>query len=226
MPWEGSPALLAKVAPPLSSAVLAMAADPAVGLIGLTSGWRSYDQQIAARKANGCPDIHKSPASSCRVPTARPGQSNHEAMLKDGTPYALAVDLHGDLAGAARVMGKYNLHRPVKGESWHFELTSTAAVATAVRSGGKYTGSASTLDVPNVGKVTVSNISDKAPAAKAVGFYEKLNDGSVWMRAGLWAGGIVLGVLGLVVILNDSTGGAPVVTAAATAAVDPEMLLA
>lgn len=45
------------------------------------SGWRSSEAQAALRRTNGCPDIYESPASSCRVPTARPGASEHEKGL-------------------------------------------------------------------------------------------------------------------------------------------------
>lgn len=44
-------------------------------------GWRSVERQKALRRINGCPDIYSSPASSCRVPTARPGQSQHNKGL-------------------------------------------------------------------------------------------------------------------------------------------------
>ena len=44
-------------------------------------GYRSSQAQIDARKRNGCPDIYDSPPSSCRTPTARPGQSMHERGL-------------------------------------------------------------------------------------------------------------------------------------------------
>lgn len=41
-------------------------------------GWRSFKEQEGLRATNGCPaDVNASP-SSCRVPTARPGTSNHE----------------------------------------------------------------------------------------------------------------------------------------------------
>jgi LAS superfamily LD-carboxypeptidase LdcB len=44
-------------------------------------GYRSTESQIRLRQVNGCPDIYNSPASSCRVPTARPGSSEHEKGL-------------------------------------------------------------------------------------------------------------------------------------------------
>lgn len=218
MSWEGSPAVLAKVAPPLAAAVLAMAADPAVKTIGLTSGWRSYDQQVAARKANGCPDIMNSPAKACRVPTARPGTSNHEATLKDGTPYALAVDLHGDLAGAAKVMGKYGLHRPVTGESWHFELVNTDTLKATVRAGATPSKSNDVLNLPATDNlpatpVVVSPIGSSTPAGSAVNLAERLGDGSLWARVAMWAGGLTLAIVGLVVVSRDASGPGEIVQA-------------
>lgn len=44
-------------------------------------GYRSPETTERLRRANGCPDVHTSPASSCRVPTARPGTSMHEKGL-------------------------------------------------------------------------------------------------------------------------------------------------
>ncbi len=45
------------------------------------SAFRSYDTQVALRTRNGCPDADQSPARSCRVPTAIPGNSLHEVGL-------------------------------------------------------------------------------------------------------------------------------------------------
>ena len=44
-------------------------------------GFRTAADQIRLRTTNGCPDVYTAPASSCRVPTARPGSSNHELAL-------------------------------------------------------------------------------------------------------------------------------------------------
>lgn len=41
-------------------------------------GFRTMEGQIDARIRNGCPDIYNAPASSCNIPTARPGYSNHQ----------------------------------------------------------------------------------------------------------------------------------------------------
>ncbi len=44
-------------------------------------GFRTAAEQIRLRQVNGCPDIYTASPSSCRVPTARPGTSNHELGL-------------------------------------------------------------------------------------------------------------------------------------------------
>lgn len=44
-------------------------------------GYRSFDEQIQARRDNGCPDIFNSPSGDCSTPTAIPGTSNHEKGL-------------------------------------------------------------------------------------------------------------------------------------------------
>jgi hypothetical protein len=44
-------------------------------------GYRSPEVTARLRIANGCPDVYDSPASACRVPTARPGSSMHEQGL-------------------------------------------------------------------------------------------------------------------------------------------------
>ncbi len=48
------------------------------GPIWVTSAGRSRAEQIDLRRRNGCPDPETSPSSTCRVPTARPGTSQHE----------------------------------------------------------------------------------------------------------------------------------------------------
>jgi len=58
-----------------------LAAAQADGIILGGSGYRDSSAQVALRQANGCPDVYTAPASSCRVPTARPGSSMHEQGL-------------------------------------------------------------------------------------------------------------------------------------------------
>ena len=62
----------------LGSLLVAAAAD---GIDIGGNGYRSPETTAALRRANGCPDVYSSPASSCRVPTARPGTSMHEKGL-------------------------------------------------------------------------------------------------------------------------------------------------
>ena len=81
--------------------------------MGPRSAWRSFEDQAELRAENGCPDIYEADAMSCKVPTARPGHSNHEA--------GLAVDWHRDGWGWL----ESNAHRfgftaTVPGEPWHY----------------------------------------------------------------------------------------------------------
>ena len=64
-----------------SSLEALLAAARTDGIVLGGSGWRSPQAQAQLRRANGCPDVYDSPASSCRVPTARPGSSEHEKGL-------------------------------------------------------------------------------------------------------------------------------------------------
>jgi len=93
---------------------LAAAAQAAGTQIGWGSGNRSIEDQIALRQSNGCPDIWTAPASSCRVPTAIPGRSNHN--------HGLAMDITGDKAWANANAAQFGLHFPVDGEDWHIEM--------------------------------------------------------------------------------------------------------
>lgn len=68
----------ASLAPALESLLVAAAAD---GFMLGGSGYRSPEVTARLRIANGCPDVYNSPASSCRIPTARPGSSEHEKGL-------------------------------------------------------------------------------------------------------------------------------------------------
>ncbi|MBB2948963.1 D-alanyl-D-alanine carboxypeptidase [Actinoplanes lutulentus] len=99
------------------------AAKAGVKLSG--GGFRTKQQQIALRTANGCPDVWTAPASSCRVPTAIPGRSLHEV--------GLAIDMTADgksmntrksagfkwMAAHAGNYGFVNL----PSEPWHWSIT-------------------------------------------------------------------------------------------------------
>ncbi len=101
--------------------LLNAAASDGVQLCG--GGYRSSQGQIEARQRNGCPDIYDSPPSSCRTPTARPGQSMHER--------GLAVDFTCNGGGVISTRsspcfqwlnanaGSYGLHN-LPSEPWHW----------------------------------------------------------------------------------------------------------
>jgi hypothetical protein len=105
---------------PHLAALLQAAAVSGLRLGG--GGYRSYQTQIDARKRNGCLDVFTAPASSCRVPTARPGQSMHERGLAiDFTCNGALIQSHASscwqwLSRNAASHGLYNL----PSESWHW----------------------------------------------------------------------------------------------------------
>lgn len=71
--------IVAKSLGPKLEKLLEAAAGDGIELGG--SGYRSPETTARLRRANGCPDVNSSPASACRVPTARPGTSMHEKGL-------------------------------------------------------------------------------------------------------------------------------------------------
>ncbi len=92
--------------------------------IGVQSSYRTLAEQAKLRMDNGCPDVNTSPADTCRVPTAVPGQSDHNRGL------AVDVELGGGseaqqrahpaylwLAGNAAAFG---WAETVKREPWHW----------------------------------------------------------------------------------------------------------
>ena len=79
--------------------------------------YRSPQRTAELRVINGCPDVYNASPSSCRIPTARPGQSMHER--------GLAIDFRSCWRGSAcftwlsnnaSKYGYYNL----PSESWHW----------------------------------------------------------------------------------------------------------
>lgn len=112
----------ASIGPNLAALLQAAAAD---GLRLGGGGYRSYQAQIDARKRNDCPDVFTAPASSCRVPTARPGQSMHERGLAiDFTCNGALIQSHSSpcwqwLSQNAASYGLFNL----PSESWHWSTT-------------------------------------------------------------------------------------------------------
>jgi len=98
------------------------------GRISPGSGLRSIEEQAALRIKNGCPDVWQSPASSCRIPTAIPGSSNHN--------HGLAMDLSYSQEGAKWAQAnaaRFGLHFPVRGENWHVEMIDDDASRAAMQ---------------------------------------------------------------------------------------------
>ncbi|MEV4701892.1 M15 family metallopeptidase [Actinoplanes sp. NPDC049316] len=99
-------------------------AAKADGVVLSGGGFRTKQRQIELRKINGCPDVWRAPASSCRVPTAIPGTSLHEL--------GLAVDITSggrsltrDSAGfrwLSANAGRYGFVN-LPSEAWHWSIT-------------------------------------------------------------------------------------------------------
>ena len=113
-----------------------MADAYADGIVLKASGWRSHQRQHELRKANGCPDdgswTHSddenwrdwAPASACRIPTARPGRSNHESGLAidfsiEGR--AIPHQRHPAFRWLANNAHKYGLQN-LASEPWHWSV--------------------------------------------------------------------------------------------------------
>lgn len=100
-------------------AMLATAERDGISLSG--GGYRDPGDQRRLREQN-CPDPARSPASSCRPPTARPGQSMHERGLAVDLTYQGRVITSRSspafrwLAANAESLGFYNL----PSEPWHW----------------------------------------------------------------------------------------------------------
>jgi D-alanyl-D-alanine carboxypeptidase len=99
------------------------AAKDGVKLSG--GGFRTKEQQIALRTANGCPDVWTAPASSCRVPTAIPGRSLHEVGLAiDMTSGGKSINTRKSVAfkWMAANAGNYGFVN-LPSEPWHWSIT-------------------------------------------------------------------------------------------------------
>ncbi len=80
-------------------------------------GWRSSQRTAELRVINGCPDVYNASPSSCRIPTARPGQSMHERGLAiDFQSCWRGSDCFTWLSNNAAAYGFKNL----PSESWHW----------------------------------------------------------------------------------------------------------
>lgn len=97
-------------------------------------GYRSPETTIRLRRVNGCPDVYTSPASSCRVPTARPGESMHERGLAIDFTYQGSTicypnapsRCHGNAAfdWLSANAHRYGL-RVLSTEAWHWSVNGS-----------------------------------------------------------------------------------------------------
>jgi hypothetical protein len=101
-------------------AMIAAAAADGVTLTG--GGHRTTAQQAEARRRNGCPDL-TSPSSTCRIPTAPVGHSQHERGLAIDFDNAStrSTAVYRWLAAHAARYGLYNL----PSEAWHWSTTGS-----------------------------------------------------------------------------------------------------
>ena len=95
-------------------------------------GYRSPEATARLRRVNGCPDVYDSPASACRVPTARPGTSEHEKGLAVDFTYqgsTICFPRPGSQCSGNAGFDwlKANAHRyglkNLKSEAWHWSTT-------------------------------------------------------------------------------------------------------
>lgn len=171
------------LAEPFGSIIRQLLADSG-GRVCVTSGRRTYDQQVQARRDNGCADIFRTPASQCRVPTAIPGTSKHES--------GEAVDLNGDLAWVRANASRYGIVANVAREPWHWELDPDASLATI---------GAIAPDAPLDG----GSSSDSGGGLGAfVNVGRTLLDTGFWLRLGVGLVGIALIGLGLFATFRDT----------------------
>ena len=98
--------------------VTRMIQDARADGVNLTGySWRSPERTAELRIINGCPDVYESSPSSCRIPTARPGQSMHERGLAiDFQSCWRGSDCFTWLSNNAANYGYFNL----PSESWHW----------------------------------------------------------------------------------------------------------
>lgn len=112
------------VASVVSDRVVAMIAAAKAGGVTLNGGgFRTYEEQFAARRANGC-NIPAGPSNAgCSPPTAPPGNSQHERGLAidfaSGGTIGRGSPQFNWLAANAAQYGFYNL----PSESWHWSTS-------------------------------------------------------------------------------------------------------
>lgn len=159
-----------QLAEPLRTAVKTLIAD-SHGRVYLTSGRRSTAMQIVLRRQHCGPshaDIYDKPASQCRPPTAKPGESKHER--------GEAADLGGDLAYVESRASELGIAQTVAGERWHFEAVGGSSTSTSTSTS---TGSASWSPASGGGGLSV------------------LTSGGTWIRVAEVLGGSALVVAGI-----------------------------
>jgi zinc D-Ala-D-Ala carboxypeptidase len=125
----GGITVASSLGPSLQALLDAARAD---GIVLGGHGWRSPEAQARLRIANGCRDVYTAPASSCRVPTAIPGSSEHEKGLAiDFTWQGRTIcypNPGSSCTGNAAFnwlkanAGKYGL-RNLPSEAWHWSTT-------------------------------------------------------------------------------------------------------
>jgi zinc D-Ala-D-Ala carboxypeptidase len=125
----GGITVAASLGPSLAALLDAARAD---GIVLGGSGYRSPDAQAALRRVNGCPDVWTSPASSCRVPTAIPGSSEHEKGLAVDFTYQGRTICFPRSSASCRGnpafdwlranAGRFGL-RNLPSEAWHWSTT-------------------------------------------------------------------------------------------------------
>jgi len=101
-----------------------LSAAEADGFVLGGGGYRNSDGQVAVRRSNcgsSAYDVYERPASSCRPPTARPGQSMHERGLAIDFTWngALISSRNAAFQWLSRNAGRYGLSNLPR-EPWHW----------------------------------------------------------------------------------------------------------
>ncbi len=119
---ENSSIDLASIAAGQAVNMINTARGAGVDLIGTSSGFRSYEEQVAIRKKN-CSGDPLSPGASCSPPTALPGNSEHERGLaidfSAGGAIRRGSPQFNWLQANAATYGFFNL----PSESWHWSTS-------------------------------------------------------------------------------------------------------
>lgn len=125
----GGITVAASLAPQLQQLLNDARAD---GIVLGGHGYRSPEVTARLRRVNGCPDVYDSPASACRVPTARPGTSEHEKGLAVDFTYngaTICFPRPGSQCSGNRAFDwlRVNAHRyglkNLSSEAWHWSTT-------------------------------------------------------------------------------------------------------